>query len=389
MKILQLAPHPFYIDRGTPIDVLLVLKVLSSRQSTLVDIIVFPEGREVKLPNVRIFRTPNWRIFKGMRPGFSFKKIICDCFLFLKALSLIRKNNYDLIHAGEESVFFAMIFKKLYKIPYLYDLDSSLAQQLVEKRPSLKILSPLFNWLEALAIRGSRVNLPVCNELATLCNKSGSRKTVTLHDISQITPFRAPSGILKRELRSKNPILLYAGNLEAYQGIDLLLESFVHVIRKGHSINLVLIGGTPKDIAHYKQKAKIIGLNGNVYFLGPRPVERLGEYLSDADIIACPRIKGINTPMKLFPFLHSGKAVIATDLLTHNQIITRNEAYLSPPNPESFAAGILKLLKDEFFRKQLGQNGQAFVEKNHTFAAHQNRLNSIYDWLEKENNIKS
>ena len=110
----------------------------------------------------------------------------------------------------------------------------------------------------------------------------------------------------------------------------------------------------------------------------------LDEYLAEADIIACPRIRGVNTPMKIFPYLHSGKAVIATDLYTHNQILTSNEAFLAPADPESFGNGIIKLVENKNLREHLGKNGQAFVEKNHTYPAHQQRLHGVYDWIERE-----
>lgn len=390
MRILQLAPHPFYLERGTPIDVSLVLKVLSERKNTFVDILVYNEGKDFNLPNVKIHRIRDLKILRNVRPGFSFKKVVCNFFMFTKSWQLIRQNKYDLIHAGEEAVFFAMLYKFLFKIPYIYDLDSSIAQQMVEKKPFLKFLTPAFNWVEAKAIQGSVANLPVCNALAKLCEENGSKKTVTIHDISQLkNPGAESNGSLKKELGFDKLILLYVGNLEPYQGIDLLLESFEITIRKTDKINLVIIGGVQEDINFYREKSRRLGIDKQVYFMGPKPFDKLDEYLAEADLIACPRIRGVNTPMKIFPYLHSGKAVIATDLYTHNQILTGNEAYLAPANPEGFAEGIIKLTEDENLRKQFGKNGQAFIEKNHTYPAHQKRLHGVYDWIEKEQLSKS
>lgn len=385
MRILQLAPHPFYLDRGTPIDVLLVLRVLSERKNTFVDILVYHEGKDIELPNVKLHRIPNLRFLRNVRPGFSFKKVVCDTFLFFKSWQLIKKNEYNLIHAGEETVFFAMFFKFLYKIPYVYDLDSSIAQQLVEKMTFLRFFAPIFNWLEAKAIQGSIANLPVCNALAKLCEENGSKKTVTIHDISQLkNPGAVSKGILKKELGINKLILLYVGNLETYQGIDLLLESFRIVSKRTNNIDLVIIGGVQEDINFYSEKALRLGIDKRVHFLGPRPFNKLDEYLAETDMIACPRVKGVNTPMKIFPYLHSGKAVIATDLYTHNQILTTKEAFLAPANPEGFAGGIIKLVEDENLRERLGKSGRAFVEKNHTYSAHQQRLHGVYDWIERE-----
>jgi hypothetical protein len=148
MKVLVLAPHPFFQNRGTPIDVLLVLKVLIYRNKTMVDLLVYNEGTDVELPNLRTFRTPSLNLTRNIRPGFSFKKLIADFFMFFIAWRLVHKNRYDVVHAGEEAVFFAMFFRLVYGIPYVYDLDSSIAQQMVEKNQSLKKISHILNLFE-------------------------------------------------------------------------------------------------------------------------------------------------------------------------------------------------------------------------------------------------
>lgn len=388
MNVLVLAPHPFFQNRGTPIDVLLVLRVLATRKKTAIDLLVYNEGENIDLPNLRTFRTPSIKLTQDIHPGFSYKKLLADIFLFLRAWRLVHVNRYDLIHAGEEAVFFAMFFKMFYNIPYVYDLDSSIAQQMVEKLPLLRIFAGIFNRLEGLAIRQSLANLPVCNALADLCQKHRSRKTVVLHDISQLKNPDAPkSGKLISKLGTDQLILLYCGNLERYQGIDLLLDSFAIACRKTNKVDLIIIGGVPKELEYYKEKAKKLNIDHKTHFLGSKPFEQLEEFLAEADILVAPRIKGINTPMKVFPYLHSGKAVLLTDLYTHNQIITNQEAYLAPSDPEGFAEAILRLAEDNELREKLGRNGRRFVEKNHTFEAHSNRLNRAYDWIEKQLSI--
>ena len=389
MKILLLAPHPFFQERGTPIDVLLVLRVLAERINTEVDLLVYNEGTNVDLPYLRIYRTPNLKFTQNVRPGFSPKKLVCDFLMFFKTWSLVRKNKYDIIHAGEEAVFFAMFFKLIYKIPYVYDLDSSIAQQMVEKNPALRPLASIFDWMERKAIQGAITNLPVCNALAKLCEKSGSKRTVTIHDISQLkNPDAVKNGLLKKEVGNNKNIMLYIGNLEPYQGIDLLLESFQLASKKTNNTDLVIIGGVEEDIKFYKEKSKNLGIENRTHFLGPKPFDKLDQYLAEADILACPRIRGVNTPMKIFPYLHSGKPVLATDLYTHNQLLTKKEAYLASADPEGFSEGMIALSEDENLRQQIGKSGREFVEKNHTYPAHQKRLNGAYDWIEKQIGLK-
>ncbi len=384
MKVLVLAPHPFFVNRGTPIDVMLVLRALATRDDVKVDCIVYPEGKDIGLPHVSLHRLPLLKKIKGTRPGFSFSKILLDIVMFFFAWKMMHTRRYDLIHAGEEAVFMAMFLKLLYKVPYIYDLDSSIAQQMVEKHGFLRFLAPFFNWAEAKAIQGAVAMAPVCNALADLCHKNGADKVFTLHDISQLKdPDLPQTGKILKEIGTDGLILLYCGNLEEYQGVGLLIESFSHVIKQDHKIQLVIIGGFPEDIKRYKQMSAEFGIETRVHFLGPRPFDQLEEYLAEADILAAPRIRGVNTPMKIFPYMHSGKPVLLTKLPTHTQVVSDNEAYLAHAEPKLFAKGILELSGDTNLRKALGQKGRAFVEKNHVLSSHKRRVNNLYDWVKK------
>ncbi len=183
MNILLLAPHPFYQNRGTPIAVNLVLKVLSERGDQ-VDVVTYPEGRDINYENITVYRTPKLPWIRNIRPGFSWKKIVCDFFMLLAVIRLVTKKRYDLVHAGEESVFIGLGLKILCKIPYIYDMDSSLAQQMIEKYPLLQFVSSVFNFFEGLAVKNAKVVVSVCDALAADIQKYKPRKTVVIPDIS-------------------------------------------------------------------------------------------------------------------------------------------------------------------------------------------------------------
>ena len=49
-------------------------------------------------------------------------------------------------------------------------------------------------------------------------------------------------------------------------------------------------------------------------------------------------ITGTNTPLKIYSYLRSGKPIVATNLLTHTQVLTPDIAKLVEPKPGPFAA---------------------------------------------------
>lgn len=189
---------------------------------------------------------------------------------------------------------------------------------------------------------------------------------------------------LRRQFGITDHLILYVGNLEPYQGIDLLLESFSLALKKQAEADLVIIGGEPADIQMYRCKSQSLSIENRVHWLGARPVEDLPNYLSQADILVSPRIKGVNTPMKLYSYLGSGKATLVTDLPTHTQLVDETVAVVAAPEPESFAKGMLCLIKNAQLRNRLGQAGQKLIQENFSYTAFRDRLNSLYDWLENE-----
>ncbi|MDY7020143.1 MAG: glycosyltransferase family 4 protein [Cyanobacteriota bacterium] len=384
LNILFLAPHPFYQDRGTPIDDCLFLRVLSENNYN-VDVIAFPEGRDIELENVSIHRTLKVPFVEGVKPGFSWKKIVYDILMIFKVIQLVLTRQYHLIQAVEESVFIALLMKLMFGIPYVYDMDSSIAQQMVEQMPCLKPLAGIFNWFEKIAVKNAKAVVPVCHAIAEDIARYRPEKVTILPDISLLEDATDEvNEDIRKELNIENQVLMYVGNLETYQGIDLLLESFALTLQKTNQLDLVIIGGDRSGIEKYQAKSIQLGIHGKVHFLGQRPAQYLSAYLSQADILVSPRTKGINTPMKIYSYLDSGKAVLATDLLTHTQVLTPEISKLAQPLPENFSQAMMELIDDPSLCAQLGTAGQTMIQEKHSYSAFRKTVNGLYRWLQRE-----
>jgi hypothetical protein len=161
----------------------MILKVLSERGDQT-HVVVYHEGEDVKYDNVTIYRSYRVPFVNDIRPGFSWKKVIADLFLFLKAIHLVPRYRYHVVHAVEESVFIALVLKWVFKIPYVYDMDSSLPQQLVERYPFLRPFRGFLSFFEGLAVRNAIAVVPVCTALADAIDRYHPKKVVILQDIS-------------------------------------------------------------------------------------------------------------------------------------------------------------------------------------------------------------
>lgn len=400
MRLLVLAPQPFYQERGTPIAVRLALEVIAERVQERtqidhhIDLLTYHEGEQLSIPGVLMHRIspPIFlsRWLSGVGPGISFKKLICDLLFFFKAISLViqnREQRYDLVHAVEEGVFVALFIKLIWGIPYIYDMDSSMAMQVTEKWWWLRPLAWILKWFERVAIKNSMAVAPVCDALGAIAQKHGADAMVILRDVSLIQDTNSNSAIsLRNEVGAtrEDVILLYVGNLEPYQGIELFLRSF-HLIYNEHAnTRVVIIGGNQQHIAQYESLSKTLGISQRVSFLGPRPIDSLGHYIADSDILVSPRIKGNNTPMKIYSYLHAGRALLATDLPTHTQVLTSEVSKLAAANPVDFSKAMLSLINDLENREQLAKNAKRLAEERYTFHNFRSSLNELYDLIDRQ-----
>lgn len=385
MRILLIAPHPFYQERGTPIAVDLLLRCLSER-GEIVDVATFHEGIEKSYPNVRIHRINPWFRIRDIPPGFSPKKLLCDVFLFFKLIGMLRRTRYDVIHAIEETVFMAMLLKPFIETPFIYDMDALLSSQLVDKFSWLKPVQPILHWMESWPIKKAKLVVPMCDAIADTARRYRNGGIVVLKDVSLVngnSTTRDDVANLREESGITDPIVMYIGNLEVYQGMQLLLDSIAIALETSmeQGIALVIIGGKQEDINHYQDQARVLKIDKFVYFLGPKPVDAIEGYMSQADVLASPRTQGVNTPMKVYSYLDSGVPILATRLFTHTQVLTDETAMLVEPNADAMAQGLTKLLNDPTLCRSLSERAKDYVKREHSYEKFKQTVDVIYDQI--------
>ena len=385
MKILLLAPQPFYTQRGTPIAIRNLASVLGDAGHQI-DLLTYPGGTDVELANTQIIRL--WKIpFIGDVPvGFSIKKLLYDFLMFFAVFWKVLNNRYDVIHAVEESVYIALVFAPIKGSRVIYDMDSSMADQLLEKWSWLSRVKGFLDWFEGLAVRYSSRVIAVCQALVDKANSYGFDTPVDLLT-DTVLEIENDSGEEAENLRALAPqdhqLMLYIGNLEHYQGVDTVIEAMTEV---GSNISFIVIGGIPEDILRCQSLAEKVGVRNQVVFAGPRPVQLLQDYLEQADWLVSPRTKGVNTPMKIYSYLGAGVPVIATNIASHTQVLTEKNACLVEPDPSSIATGINKMASDQEYATQLARQAKQDADELYSYQAFKHHLAEIYQDLENSTN---
>lgn len=397
MKVLMIAPQPFFQPRGTPFSVLHRLKALS-QLGYRIDLVTYHLGQNVAIENVNIHRAQRVPWVKEIAVGPSKTKLLLDAFIYRRALELLRRQRYDLIHTHEEAGFLGIRLSRKFGTLHLYDMHSSLPQQLSNfKYSQLKALVGLFERLEAATINSAQAVITICPELFNYVKTRFPEKYNKLIEnvADNAVVFGGRDGNGKANVmelarryglpvngKNGNTIILYAGTFEPYQGLDLLLESSQPVLARHRNVNFLVVGGKPEQVAEYQAKAGKLGVSNQFVFTGQRPPEEISEFMKLADILVSPRVAGNNTPLKIYSYLRSGIPIVATDHVTHTQVLSAEVSVLTDCTPPAFANGILRVLEDRAYGENLAQRAQALAAREYSYEAYLQKTKEIYSYLE-------
>jgi len=271
---------------------------------------------------------------------------------------------------GLQTIFWAKIFG----IPIHFRLLDVL-HQLVPN----KILSMPTFMIEKIVYKYSNSITAITPMLTKYAqDMAGRTKNITYLPSAADADLFKPAAKNKKLLKqlgfsSKDIILIFAGTLYNFSGLDTLIEYFPHLLKKYPHLKLLICGhGEQQDLL-----AEIIKrhqLQDKVIMAGFIKYENLADYINLADIGINPfkvnKITNIIFPGKIYQYLACGKPVIATPLQGVIDIFPINSTkhgihYLN--NPKDYN----QLIKDAVANK-------SFIDINPSL---QQITSSIYDNL--------
>jgi glycosyltransferase involved in cell wall biosynthesis len=177
------------------------------------------------------------------------------------------------------------------------------------------------------------------------------------------------------------PTVACAGHLYEGRGMDLFLE----LAKRLREVRFLWAGGRPEDVEKWRAQAVSQKLE-NVLFTGFVLNEQLPLYQAAADILLMPYSKeisissgkgnsaSISSPMKMFEYLATGRAIIASDLPVFHEVLNdSNAVFCAPDKPVDWEGAVRGLLDNPQRGQQLGKQARQDAEK--------------YSWTERARRI--
>lgn len=284
----------------------------------------------------------------------------------------------------------AMACKKLH-IPYVMFFD---ADQIAELDFMGKPLIGLLRWR---AKRLLRYNLDAAHCIICVSKSAkkhlmenwnvSSGKLVVMSNAVDVRRFK-PNLNMRAETRASlhlamNPLVVFVGSFYQWHDVRTLLTAFAAVLNTYPDARLILVGD-----GNEREKmvilARDLGVEHSVIFTGFVSHADVARIVNAADIAVVPvpqmQVNMWLSPMKLFEYMASGKAVVASAMGQIKEVVKDGKNGLLVPAGDEIALekAITRLIEDESFREHLGRQAREDAIKDHSWSQYLVRLENVF-----------
>jgi glycosyltransferase involved in cell wall biosynthesis len=380
-RVLVVAPQPFYEDRGTPIAVRQLLLALS-QLAYEVDLLTYPVGQSIEIPRVRYFRASNPFRVRQVPVGFSLAKLLLDATLISALVRRLSAGGYLCIHAVEEAAFPCVLLGARFRVPVIYDMQSSLPEQLAghlgfRSAAAQSALIRLERWL--LRRADSIVSSTgLAQRVRALAPDARLREWQYASALPSARPEEPAALRQELGLRPGQPVVLYSGTFEAYQGLPELLAAIPHVRAEVPGVAFVLVGADEAGGTTIARGHADLVREGVLRVVKRQPRERIPGFLALADVLVSPRAYGDNLPLKIFDYMAAGKPIVATDIPAHRAVLDEDCALLTGAWSPELASGVVRLLRDRELASRLARAARVCAEQRFGWFEFVRSVDEIY-----------
>lgn len=200
-------------------------------------------------------------------------------------------------------------------------------------------------------------------------------------DLDFFNPNINGRDVRKRLGWENNFIIICTRNHKPVYGVEYLINSMPHIIKKEPSVRFLMIG-SGRLTAKLKQMVKDLKIETYVKFIGSIPNEELPKYLAASDIYVSSSLSD-GTSVSLLEAMGCGLPVVVTDVNANLEWVINGENGLVIPkkNTTDIIKSICALLKDDNLRKTFGRRNWRIAKERASWSNSVKLLDSMYQSL--------
>ena len=177
-------------------------------------------------------------------------------------------------------------------------------------------------------------------------------------------------------------IILYAGHLFSWKGVDTLLAAHEFLKENEH---IYFIGGSEDDIISFRAKLSQSGAK-NVSVVGNKLHSEVPLWYKSADVLVLPNTakeeasKNETSPVKLFEYMASGVPIVASDLPSIRNVVNESMVWFFKPDD---AGSLAATIHDALEYKEESQNKSSVAKNDVKQYTWNSRIGDISHFIRK------
>ncbi len=170
--------------------------------------------------------------------------------------------------------------------------------------------------------------------------------------------IRSSEGIERRSIPRRPLRVGFIGTLAPHKGCHVLIDAF-KALPPGRAV--LLIYGNMEDFPEYSTELKRLADNNDaIAFCGTFHNSKIGEVLSDLDVLVVPSLWYENTPLVVYSAQVARCPVVASDFPGISEVIRDdvNGLLFEPGRPAGLAKQLSRLINEPGLAERLSINSQ-------------------------------
>jgi glycosyltransferase involved in cell wall biosynthesis len=309
------------------------------------------------------------------------KLAVLDPLLALRFRQVVGDRAFDVVHAHHyEGLLVAASVRGL-AAPVVYDAHTVLETELPSYGRWLPagLVSGLGRRIDGWLPPKARFVVAVSERLRAHLLSTGAVEPERIEVVGNgVDLSRFPSAPPREGPEAGAGVLVYAGNLAPYQGIDHLLMAFRRVLDRRQAAQLRIL--TDSDFTPFEALAGRLGIRERIE-VSPAPLSVLHHELSQAHVALNPRPRCDGVPQKNLNYMAAATALVGFE---HSvQPCRHGHGAVAVPEVSGEALGdaVLELLDRPEQRQALGRAARTLLEQEYTWDRQAARLVDIYHQL--------
>lgn len=306
------------------------------------------------------------------------KQLASNIPYLIREYRILKHEKPDLVISRLDNYLFSsLLVCKLLRIPLVIEADAPGRYEIQKFCPEFRHMARIARWIENITMNHAELSICVSETMRSYFILEGTRpeKVLTISngaDMEQFNPARRSPELLSKYQLTDKVIIGFIGSFHAWHGVENMIHAIGHVFMKYSNVAFLLIGqggamrDKLKELAQEKQFASRIILIDYVDYAA------IPEYVATMDICLAlyPNLPFFYfSPMKVYEYMASGKAVIASRIGQIEDIIQNNENGLlyEPDQTDRMTAALEYLIENPARRTQIGESARKTIEQMHSW----------------------